>query len=88
MSQPKKRQQPPVRMQNVFIFLLLAVFAACTAIELIRIHTLEKPCRGIFSFIADRIDGLAGKILSIKPLSSGTEPGVESREGDTDGHKD
>ena len=27
MSQPKKRQQPPVRMQNVFIFLLLAVFA-------------------------------------------------------------
>ena len=67
---------------------VLAVFAACTAIELIRIHALEKPCRGIFSFIADRIDGLAGKILSIKPLSSGTEPGVESREGDTDEHKD
>lgn len=27
MSQPKKRQRPPARIQNVFVFLLLAVFA-------------------------------------------------------------
>ena len=29
MSQPKKKQAPPMRIQNVFIFLLLAVFAIC-----------------------------------------------------------
>ena len=29
MNGPKKRQQPPMRIQNVFIFLLLAIFAIC-----------------------------------------------------------
>ena len=35
MSQPNKRQQTPVRMQNVFIFLLLAVFAGCAVMMLL-----------------------------------------------------
>ena len=29
MSEPKKRQRPPMRIQNMFVFLLLAVFAIC-----------------------------------------------------------
>lgn len=29
MSEPKARKRPPMRIQNVFVFLLLAIFAVC-----------------------------------------------------------
>ena len=71
----------------------LAVFAVCTAIELVRIHALEKPCAGLYTRIAERIDSLAEKILSSKktggePDGEAAAPEEENREEETNEHKD
>ena len=72
---------------------VLAVFAVCTAIELVRIHVLEKPCAGLYARIAERIDSLAEKILSSKktggePDGEAAAPEEENREEETNEHKD
>ena len=70
---------------------VLLVFIACTAIELIRIHTLEKSCGGLYALIADRADSLTERILSGRK-SGGEAPDADRRgerpEGGTDGDQD
>ena len=74
---------------------VLVTFAACTAIELIRIRVLEKPCERLYLFIAGKADRLADRILSYGRLNGGQTPEARTEEpedthweGQTNEHQD
>ena len=50
---------------------VLAVFAACTTVELIRIHAVEKHCRRFYVFVAEKIDSMIEKVLFSKRFDDG-----------------
>ena len=70
------------------MLVILAVFIACTAIELVRIHTVEKHCGRFYASVAGRIDRMVDRVLSSRKSGGSASSDAAHEEGDTNEHQD